>query len=143
MNSEIEVVGIPLLYQRIKIFIILGSWLCLFFYLLLLVKIFWNESVFPFKNILRAWRARSIDEEQGRTTTCNKLVGKDSDDRKCWQIQTVISTENSKEIKGKTDPRKKNRWQTESIDKEYSLIKAMKNRTQRREGVLEKRRHCY
>lgn len=32
-----------------------------------------------------------------------------SDDRKCWQIQTVISTENSKEIKGKTDPREKNR----------------------------------
>lgn len=53
------------------------------------------------------------------------------------QLKTAKKSK-AKQILRRTDDK-----QIEAIDKEYSLIKAMKNRTQRREDVLEKRRHCY
>lgn len=53
------------------------------------------------------------------------------------QLKTAKKSK-AKQILRRTDDK-----QIEAIDKEYSLIKSMKNRTQRREGVLEKRRHCY
>lgn len=58
--------------------------------------------------------------------------------RPSYQLKTTKKSKAKQILGRRTDDK-----QMEAIDKEYSLIKSMKNRTQRREDVLEKRRHCY